>query len=261
MSGRFAGHLGHLFRLSGQTRSSAQHSPRASGQGWSGKPACDRTLRRSDSQQHHATGHTQRRSRSGVGWPPCCNLPVRLPLKDNHNLFVALREAFPADLDAVAIESADGGPRLHLARPRARHRDARQPARLARPAAGEPRSPCRPRSRSRRCCSTSRCCAPATSTCRSTPPTRATRSSTSSATPSRRSSSARRKDFGWVIARSPSRPARAHVFTLGDDRSGSLLERAAHFGDQPRAGARKQPTTSRRSSTRAAPPGAARARC
>ena len=30
------------------------------------------------------------------------------PLKDNHNLFVALREAFPADLDAAAIECADG---------------------------------------------------------------------------------------------------------------------------------------------------------
>jgi malonyl-CoA/methylmalonyl-CoA synthetase len=29
---------------------------------------------------------------------------------DNHNLFAALREAFPADLDAVAIECADGEP-------------------------------------------------------------------------------------------------------------------------------------------------------
>ena len=63
--------------------------------------------------QHHTTDHTQRRSRSGVGWPPCCNLPVRLPLKDNHNLFVALREAFPADLDAVAIECADGEPLVY----------------------------------------------------------------------------------------------------------------------------------------------------
>ena len=26
---------------------------------------------------------------------------------DNHNLFVALRRAFPADLDATAIETAD----------------------------------------------------------------------------------------------------------------------------------------------------------
>jgi hypothetical protein len=28
----------------------------------------------------------------------------------NHNLFAALRESFPADLDAVAIECADGAP-------------------------------------------------------------------------------------------------------------------------------------------------------
>src|SRR6476469_8050361 len=48
-----------------------------------------------------------------MGWPPCCNLPVRLPLKDNHNLFVALREAFPADLDAVAVECADGEPLVY----------------------------------------------------------------------------------------------------------------------------------------------------
>ena len=29
---------------------------------------------------------------------------------NNHNLFVALRDAFPADLDAIAIETADGTP-------------------------------------------------------------------------------------------------------------------------------------------------------
>jgi malonyl-CoA/methylmalonyl-CoA synthetase len=48
-----------------------------------------------------------------VRWPRCCNLLVHLPLKDNHNLFVALREAFPADLDAVAIECADGEPLVY----------------------------------------------------------------------------------------------------------------------------------------------------
>jgi malonyl-CoA/methylmalonyl-CoA synthetase len=48
-----------------------------------------------------------------VEWLPCCNLPVRPPLKNNHNLFVALREAFPADLDAVAIECADGEPLVY----------------------------------------------------------------------------------------------------------------------------------------------------
>ena len=29
------------------------------------------------------------------------------PTQDNHNLFAALRAAFPADLDAVAVETAD----------------------------------------------------------------------------------------------------------------------------------------------------------
>ena len=52
-----------------------------------------------------------------------------------------------------------------------------------------------------------------------------------------------------------------HVFTLGDDRSGSLLERAAHCSDRHDAGAARAPTTSPPSSTPAAPPGAARARC
>jgi malonyl-CoA/methylmalonyl-CoA synthetase len=50
------------------------------------------------------------------------------------------------------------------------------------------------------------------------------------------------------------------VFSLGADRTGSLLERATHFPDthrSPRAAA----TTSPRSSTPAARPGAARERC
>ena len=34
------------------------------------------------------------------GWPACCNLREHLPLNDNQNLLVALRQAFPADLDA-----------------------------------------------------------------------------------------------------------------------------------------------------------------
>ena len=29
-------------------------------------------------------------------------------MKDNHNLFAALRNAFPADLNATAIEAVDG---------------------------------------------------------------------------------------------------------------------------------------------------------
>ena len=97
-------------------------------------------------------------------------------------------------------------------------------------------SRCRPRSRSSRCCSTWRCCAPATSTCRSTPPTRATRSATSSATPSRR---VRLRAEGFRLGRKLAFAAGTrYVFTLGDDRSGSLLERATHFPDThtPRAG-------------------------
>ncbi len=37
--------------------------------------------------------------------------------------------------------------------------------------------------------------------------------------------------FGWV-SKIAFRQGTAHVFTLNDDRSGSLLERAAHFGDE-----------------------------
>ena len=62
-------------------------------------------------------------------------------------------------------------------------------------------------------------------------------------------------------ARSPSRPARRHVFTLDDDRSGTLLERAAYPERPARARARAPPTTWPPSSTPAAPPDAARARC
>ena len=54
------------------------------------------------------------------------------------NLFVALRAGFPDDLDRAAIETIESGLGLHLARPRAGDGDARQPARFARPADGEP---------------------------------------------------------------------------------------------------------------------------
>ena len=51
------------------------------------------------------------------------------------------------------------------------------------------------------------------------------------------------------------------VFSLGGDRSGSLLERATHFPDTHAAGRARAATTSPPSSTPAAPPGAARVRC
>jgi malonyl-CoA/methylmalonyl-CoA synthetase len=38
---------------------------------------------------------------------------VHPPLKDNHNLYIALREGFPADPDAIAIECADGEPLVY----------------------------------------------------------------------------------------------------------------------------------------------------
>ena len=38
-------------------------------------------------------------------------------------------------------------------------------------------------------------------------------------------------NFGWV-SKIAFKAGTAHVFTLNDDRTGSLLERAAHFGDE-----------------------------
>ncbi|WP_312791164.1 malonate--CoA ligase [Diaphorobacter nitroreducens] len=45
-------------------------------------------------------------------------------------------------------------------------------------------------------------------------------------------------NFGWV-SKIAFTAGTQHVFTLGDDRTGSLLERAAHFGDEHRAVPRK----------------------
>ena len=67
------------------------------------------------------------------------------------------------------------------------------------------------------------------------------------------------RNFGWV-SKIAFKAGTRHVFTLDEDRSGSLLARAAMHGDRHQP-AQRQPTTWRRSSTPAAPPGAARARC
>ena len=67
------------------------------------------------------------------------------------------------------------------------------------------------------------------------------------------------KDFVWA-SKLAFAAGTSFVFTLGDDHSGSLLERATHFATATRR-RRARATTSPRSSTRAAPPGAARARC
>jgi malonyl-CoA/methylmalonyl-CoA synthetase len=66
-------------------------------------------------------------------------------------------------------------------------------------------------------------------------------------------------NFGWV-SKIAFKAGTRHVFTLNDDRTGSLLERAAHCSDRTRPRA-AQPTTWPPSCTPAAPPGAARARC
>ena len=67
-------------------------------------------------------------------------------------------------------------------------------------------------------------------------------------------------NFGWV-SKIAFQAGTRNVFTLGDDRSGTLLERAVQHGDRAHARARAAPTTWPPSSTPAARPGAARARC
>ena len=69
------------------------------------------------------------------------------------------------------------------------------------------------------------------------------------------------KDFAWLSQARLRGRHRATCSRLGGDRSGSLLERAAHFRDTHAAGRSAAATTSPPSSTPAAPPGAARARC
>ena len=176
----------------------------------------------------------------------------------NANLFVALRDGFPADLDGVAIETVEARPRYtwrDLDAPRAMLANLLDSLDLP---AGEPIAVQAEKS-VESLISTSRCCAPATSTCRSTPPTRATRSPTSSATPSRRCSSARPRTSPGPRS-SPSRPAPRSS-------SPSATTAAAACSSAPPTSATRtrrrvdRPAISPRSSTPAAPPGAARARC
>jgi malonyl-CoA/methylmalonyl-CoA synthetase len=67
------------------------------------------------------------------------------------------------------------------------------------------------------------------------------------------------KNFGWV-SKIAFKAGTQNVFTLDDDRTGSLLDRAAHCSDSTRPW-RARPTTWPPSSTPAAPPAAARAPC
>ena len=68
-----------------------------------------------------------------------------------------------------------------------------------------------------------------------------------------------RRAFSWVCRLAFAHGVR-HVFMLDADRSGSLLERAAQHSDRHEVAASRPPTW-RPSSTRPAPPAAARARC
>ncbi len=151
---------------------------------------------------------------------------------DNHNLFAALRAAFPADLDATAIETADGpGAPLHyrwhdlergsamianlldaLDLP-AQSRIAVQVDKsvealmlyLAVLRAGHVFLPLNTAYQAAEIAYFVANAEPAVVVC----------------TP---------KNFPWV-SRIAFNAGTGHVFTLGDDRTGSLLERASHFGD------------------------------
>ena len=160
-------------------------------------------------------------------------------MTDNHNLFAALREAFPADLDSIAIECADAEPLAYSWRDleRATAMLANLLASLDLPAGARV----------------------AVQTEKSVealmlylavlrggfvylPLNTAYQSSEieyfiGNAEPSVVVCSG--KNFGWV-SKIAFKAGTAHVFTLDDDRSGSLLERAAHHSDQHQV-AVKQP--------------------
>jgi malonyl-CoA/methylmalonyl-CoA synthetase len=152
---------------------------------------------------------------------------------DNQNLFVALRNAFPADLDAVAIETADGpGAPLYYSwrdLDRGSAMIANLLASLALPAgsriavqteksvealllylavlrAGYVYLPLNTAYQAAEIAYFIGNAEPAVVVCAP-------------------------KDFAWV-SRIAFSAGSGHVFTLGDDRRGSLLERAAHHTDQ-----------------------------
>ncbi len=152
-------------------------------------------------------------------------------MADDHNLFSALRNAFPADLDATAIETADGATQFYTWRDldRATAMIANLLASLELPAGARV----------------------AVQTEKSVealmlylavlragyvylPLNTAYQSSEieyfiGNAEPSVMVCSG--KNFGWV-SKIAFRAGTAHVFTLNEDRTGSLLERAAHHSDR-----------------------------
>jgi malonyl-CoA/methylmalonyl-CoA synthetase len=151
----------------------------------------------------------------------------------NQNLFVALRNAFPADLDSTAVETDDGlvYSWRDLDRATAMVANLLQSLDIPKSKDGVPPRVAVQVEKSVEAMvlylATLRA---GLCSCRSTPLTRAARSSTSSAMPSRRWWCAAARTFGWVSPIAFKAGTR-HVFTLNDDRSGSLLERAAHCSD------------------------------
>ena len=149
----------------------------------------------------------------------------------NHNLFVALRNAFPQDLDAIAVETADGAP-LHY-----RWRDLeRATAMIANllDSLGLPAG-------ARVAVQTEKSVealmlylAVLRAGCVFLPLNTAYQASEieyfiANAEPSVVVCSG--KNFGWV-SKIAFKAGTAHVFTLNEDRSGSLLERAAFHSDR-----------------------------
>ena len=152
-------------------------------------------------------------------------------MADDHNLFTAIRLAFPKDLDATAIETADGASRFYTWRDldRATAMIANLLASLGLPAGARV----------------------AVQTEKSVealmlylavlragyvylPLNTAYQSSEieyfiANAEPSVMVCSG--KNFGWV-SKIAFRAGTAHVFTLNEDGTGSLLDRAAHHGDR-----------------------------
>ena len=178
----------------------------------------------------------------------------------NANLFAALRAAFPADLDAHRGRDRRR-PALLLARPRARQRDDRQPAR-----------------RARACEKGARIAVQVEKSVEAMMLYLATLRAgyvflpLNTAYQQRRDRVLHRQrraggggvqqraTFGWVAPIAIAAGTR-HVFTLDDDRTGTLLEVRGAVQRPAHGRAAGATTTSPPSSTPAAPPAAARARC
>ena len=152
------------------------------------------------------------------------------PTPANGNLFAALRAAFPADLDATAIEACDGLPGRYS------WRDIERATAMLANLLGSLELPAGARVAVQTDKSVEALLlylAVLRAGCVFLPLNTAYQSSEieyfiGNAEPSVVVCAP--KNFGW-ISKIAFRAGTAHVFTLGDDRTGSLLERAAHQSD------------------------------